>query len=111
MVLHLWLPPFSRVLAHFVVCVVFFSSLLCLGLQYGPVFTFTMFGSNVTYCLGSEASAKFWGSHNDLLNAEDLYRNITEPVFGEGIAYAVPHKVCCWANLNKTEGVCVCVCL
>lgn len=52
-----------------------------------------MFGSNVTYLLGSEASAKFWGSHNDLLNAEDLYRNITEPVFGEGIAYAVPHKV------------------
>ncbi|EGD77209.1 lanosterol 14-alpha-demethylase [Salpingoeca rosetta] len=61
--------------------------------KYGPVFTFTMFGTDVTYCLGSEASAKFWGSHNDILNAEDLYRNITEPVFGEGIAYAVPHKV------------------
>eukprot|EP01147_Barroeca_monosierra_P000814 gene814-4096_t len=61
--------------------------------KYGPVFTFTMFGSDVTFLLGSEASTKFWGSHNDILNAEDLYRNITKPVFGEGIAYAVPHKV------------------
>jgi sterol 14-demethylase len=32
-------------------------------------------------------------SHNDVLNAEDLYRNITVPVFGEGVAYAVEHKV------------------
>ena len=38
-----------------------------------------MFGTEVTYLLGSEASANFWGSHNDHLNAEDLYANITVP--------------------------------
>lgn len=47
--------------------------------QFGPCFSFTMFGTEVTYLLGSEASANFWGSHNDHLNAEDLYANITVP--------------------------------
>eukprot|EP00055_Hartaetosiga_balthica_P005992 m.18369 g.18369 ORF g.18369 m.18369 type:complete len:529 (-) comp4953_c0_seq1:2024-3610(-) len=61
--------------------------------KYGPVFSFTMFGSEVTFCLGSEASEKFWGAHNDILNAEDLYKNITAPVFGEGVVYAVEHKI------------------
>ena len=31
-------------------------------MQYGPVHTFTMFGSDVTYLLGSEASSRFWGT-------------------------------------------------
>ncbi len=57
------------------------------------MFSFTMFGTEVTYLLGSEASAEFWGSHNDDLNAEDLYANLTVPVFGKGVAYDVPHKV------------------
>eukprot|EP00050_Salpingoeca_kvevrii_P013372 m.28254 g.28254 ORF g.28254 m.28254 type:complete len:500 (+) comp4914_c0_seq1:89-1588(+) len=61
--------------------------------KYGPVFSFWMLGSEVTYLLGSEASAKFWSSHNDELNAEDLYKNITVPVFGKGVAFDVPHKV------------------
>eukprot|EP00045_Choanoeca_perplexa_P008241 m.75954 g.75954 ORF g.75954 m.75954 type:complete len:538 (+) comp14413_c0_seq1:91-1704(+) len=61
--------------------------------KYGPVHSFTMFGTDVTYLLGSEASSRFWGTHNDILNAEDLYANITVPVFGEGIAYAVEHKI------------------
>eukprot|EP00051_Salpingoeca_urceolata_P000791 m.36129 g.36129 ORF g.36129 m.36129 type:complete len:502 (+) comp10989_c0_seq1:273-1778(+) len=61
--------------------------------KYGPVFSFAMFGSEVTYLLGSEASNRFWGSHNDDLNAEDLYRNITVPVFGPGVAFDVPNKV------------------
>lgn len=130
--------------------------------KYGPVYSFTMFGTNVTYlrkschvgcriyacvrvlgfgnvrgwmcgrachgcrCLcanggrerhlswvdltnhwadinmgvhlcavGSEASALFWTSHNDDLNAEDLYKNITVPVFGKGVAFDVSNKVRC----------------
>jgi sterol 14-demethylase len=61
--------------------------------QFGPVFSFTMFGTEVTYLLGAEASSSFWSSHNDFLNAEDLYANLTVPVFGKGVAYDVPHKV------------------
>jgi sterol 14-demethylase len=48
-----------------------------------------MFGTDVTYVLGSEASHPFWNSHNDHLNAEDLYANITVPVFGKGVAFDV----------------------
>lgn len=61
--------------------------------KYGPCYSFTMFGTEVTYVLGSEASANFWNSHNDHLNAEDLYKNITVPVFGKGVAFDVPNKV------------------
>ena len=52
-----------------------------------------MFGTEVTYLIGSEASAEFWASHNDILNAEELYANLTVPVFGKGVAYDVPHNV------------------
>lgn len=73
--------------------------------QYGPVFSFTMMGSEVTFALGSEASSVLWGSHNDVLNAEDLYRNITTPVFGKGVAYDVPHKV----SVLVTDRLCLCM--
>lgn len=61
--------------------------------KHGPVFSFTMFGERVYYLLGSEASNLFWGSSNDHLNAEDLYANITVPVFGKGVAFDVSNKV------------------
>jgi sterol 14-demethylase len=73
--------------------------------KYGPVFSFVMFGTEVTYCIGSEASAKFWGSHNDILNAEDLYANITVPVFGPGVAYAVEHKIFSEQKQMAKEGL------
>eukprot|EP00049_Salpingoeca_infusionum_P017835 m.354555 g.354555 ORF g.354555 m.354555 type:complete len:530 (+) comp17053_c0_seq1:416-2005(+) len=73
--------------------------------KYGPVFSFTMFGTEVTYLLGSEASAKFWSTENSELNAEDLYANITTPVFGEGIAYAVPHSVFSEQKQMAKEGL------
>lgn len=61
--------------------------------KFGNVFSFTMFGTDVTYLLGSEASSLFWSSHNDKLNSEDLYKNITVPIFGKGVAFDVPNKV------------------
>ena len=60
-----------------------------------------MFGTEVTYLIGSEASAEFWSSHNDILNAETLYRGLTEPVFGKGVAYSVPHSV-----FSEQKGIC-----
>ena len=52
-----------------------------------------MFGQDVTYLLGSHASQKFWSASNDDLNAEDLYANITVPIFGKGVAFDVSNKV------------------
>eukprot|EP00042_Codosiga_hollandica_P029984 m.169742 g.169742 ORF g.169742 m.169742 type:complete len:521 (+) comp53233_c0_seq2:95-1657(+) len=61
--------------------------------KYGPVFSFMMLGNEVTYLIGTEASSAFWTSHNDDLNAEELYANLTVPVFGKGVAYDLPHKI------------------
>lgn len=61
--------------------------------KHGPVFSFTMFGERVYYLLGSDASKLFWSSSNDKLNAEDLYANITVPIFGKGVAFDIPNKV------------------
>eukprot|EP00040_Diaphanoeca_grandis_P037107 m.240155 g.240155 ORF g.240155 m.240155 type:complete len:504 (-) comp33760_c4_seq1:310-1821(-) len=61
--------------------------------EYGSVFSFTMFGQEVTYLLGSDASNQFWNASNDDLNAEDLYANITVPIFGKGVAFDVDNKV------------------
>lgn len=52
-----------------------------------------MVGSTFTYLVGSEASALFFNSKNDDLNAEEVYAQLTTPVFGKGVAYDVPHKV------------------
>ena len=38
--------------------------------QYGPVFTFHMFGRDCTYLIGSDAAATMFNSKNDDLNAE-----------------------------------------
>ncbi|EDQ86357.1 uncharacterized protein MONBRDRAFT_38433 [Monosiga brevicollis MX1] len=73
--------------------------------KYGPVYSFVMFGTEVTYLLGSEASSRFWSTHNDVLNAEDLYANITVPVFGEGVAYAVEHKIFSEQKQMAKEGL------
>lgn len=61
--------------------------------RYGDVFTFRMVGMDFTYLLGSDASSLFFNSKNEDLNAEAVYKKITTPVFGEGVAYDVPNKV------------------
>lgn len=61
--------------------------------QYGPVFSFTMVGKTFTYLVGSEASALMFNSKNEDLNAEDVYSQLTTPVFGKGVAYDVPNHV------------------
>ena len=64
-------------------------------LQYGDVFSFTMVGKTFTYLLGSDASALFFNSKNQELNAEEVYSKLVTPVFGKGVAYDAPYKVCC----------------
>nr|AEL12458.1 14a demethylase [Strongylocentrotus intermedius] len=61
--------------------------------KYGDVFSFTMVGKTFTYLIGSEASALLFNSKNENLNAEEVYSNLTVPVFGKGVAYDVPNPV------------------
>eukprot|EP00124_Ichthyophonus_hoferi_P000183 Ihof_evm20s6 gene=Ihof_evmTU20s6 len=59
---------------------------------YGPVFTFRMMGRDCTYVIGNEASALMFNSKNEDLNAEEVYGNLTIPIFGKGVAYDVDSK-------------------
>ena len=52
-----------------------------------------MAGKTFTYLVGSEASALFFNSKNDNLNAEEVYSKLVTPVFGKGVAYDVPNNV------------------
>ncbi|EDV26239.1 uncharacterized protein TRIADDRAFT_22681, partial [Trichoplax adhaerens] len=91
-------PPHIPSSIPFLGCSIEFSKNPILFLQnahkkYGEVFSFTMVGSTFTYLVGSEASSLFFNSKNEDLNAEDVYSQLTTPVFGKGVAYDVPHKV------------------
>ncbi|XP_055337265.1 lanosterol 14-alpha demethylase-like [Paramacrobiotus metropolitanus] len=61
--------------------------------KYGPVFSLRMMGSTFTYVIGSEASAVFFNSKNEDLNAEEVYSKLVTPVFGQGVAYDCPNSV------------------
>ena len=52
-----------------------------------------MMGSTFTYVVGSDASALFFNSKNEDLNAEEIYGKLVTPVFGKGVAYDVPNNV------------------
>ncbi len=52
-----------------------------------------MVGQTFTYLIGPDSSALFFNSKNDQLNAEEVYANLTVPVFGKGVAYDVPNPV------------------
>ncbi|OQV16844.1 Lanosterol 14-alpha demethylase [Hypsibius exemplaris] len=61
--------------------------------KYGPVFSMKMMGSVFTYVVGSDASALFFNSKNEDLNAEEIYGKLVTPVFGKGVAYDVPNSI------------------
>ncbi len=52
-----------------------------------------MIGQTFTYLIGSEASSLLFNSKNDVLNAEEVYGNLTVPVVGKGVGYGVENTV------------------
>ena len=60
-----------------------------------------MVGKTFTYLIGSDAAAHFFNSKNENLNAEEVYGKLTTPVFGQGVAYDVPHPVSAENLLTK----------
>ncbi|KJE95106.1 cytochrome P450 [Capsaspora owczarzaki ATCC 30864] len=61
--------------------------------KHGEIFCFKMLGRYCVYLIGSESSGLLFNSKNDLLNAEEVYANLTVPVFGKGVAYDVDNKI------------------
>lgn len=61
--------------------------------KYGDVFTFLLFGRQLTYVVGSEASDVFFNAKGADVSAEAAYKDLTVPVFGEGVLYDVTHEL------------------
>ena len=61
--------------------------------KYGDVFTFTLFGRNMTVALGPKGSNLVFNGRLSQVSAEDAYTSLTTPVFGKGVVYDVPNAV------------------
>ena len=61
--------------------------------KYGDVFTFTLFGRNMTVALGPKGSNLVFNGRLSQVSAEDAYTSLTTPVFGKGVVFDVPNAV------------------
>jgi len=62
------------------------------NLQYGNVFTFVLFGKNVTVCLGLKGNEFILNGKLKDVNAEEVYSPLTTPVFGSDVVYDCPNS-------------------
>ncbi|EIM91312.1 cytochrome P450 [Stereum hirsutum FP-91666 SS1] len=61
--------------------------------KYGDVFTFILFGRKVTVALGTQGNNFVLGGKVAHFSAEDAYKDVTGPVFGDDVVYSVPNEV------------------
>ncbi|KAK0500018.1 cytochrome P450 [Armillaria luteobubalina] len=59
--------------------------------KYGDVFTFILLGRRVTVALGAKGNNFVLGGKSTVFNAEDAYKHMTSPVFGDDVVYAIPN--------------------
>lgn len=59
--------------------------------KYGDVFTFKLFGRDMTVALGPKGSNLVFNGRLTQVSAEDAYSSLTTPVFGKGVVYDVPN--------------------
>ncbi len=60
--------------------------------KYGDCFTFILLGKPTTVFLGQKGNNFILNGKHAELNAEDVYRKLTKPVFGAGVIYDCPHE-------------------
>lgn len=61
--------------------------------KYGDCFTFTLFGRNMTFCLGPDGNNFVFNVKLNEANAEMAYETLTVPVFGKDVVYDVPNAL------------------
>jgi len=69
-----------------------FKSANIRNIQYGNVFTFVLFGKNVTVCLGLKGNEFILNGKLKDVNAEEVYSPLTTPVFGSDVVYDCPNS-------------------
>nr|QIM40860.1 lanosterol 14 alpha-demethylase A [Calonectria henricotiae] len=60
--------------------------------QYGDVFTFVLFGRNITCYLGVQGNDFVLNSRHQDASAEEVYGPLTTPVFGSDVVYDCPNS-------------------
>jgi sterol 14-demethylase len=82
----------------------FFGSMVSFGLDpinflrkarenYGEVFTFTMFGRQMTYALGPDGNHLVLNSKLADVSAELAYNSLTRPIFGDDVVYDTKNHI------------------
>ncbi|CAG8433729.1 10424_t:CDS:2 [Diversispora eburnea] len=61
--------------------------------KHGNYFTYILLGRRMVTCLGSEGNNFVFNAKLADASAEDAYRSLTVPVFGEGVVYDVENSV------------------
>ncbi|KAK9462741.1 cytochrome P450 [Lipomyces oligophaga] len=59
--------------------------------KFGDVFTFVMLGRNITVALGPTGNDFVLNAKHSDVSAEEIYTNVTTPVFGRGVIYDCPN--------------------
>ncbi|KAK9471879.1 cytochrome P450 [Dipodascopsis tothii] len=59
--------------------------------RFGDVYQFMLLGRRVTVCLGPKGNDFVLNAKHSAVSAEDAYRHLTKPVFGEGVIYDCPN--------------------
>lgn len=61
-------------------------------MQHGDIFTFVLFGRNITCYLGVDGNEFILNGKLQDLNAEEIYGEVTTPVFGSDVVYDCPNS-------------------
>ncbi|KXJ88458.1 Cyp51A [Microdochium bolleyi] len=83
-----WIPYVGSAIAYGTDPVAFFEKYRA---KYGDIFTFTLFGRQITCYFGLDGNDFILnGKHADM-NAEEVYGPLTTPVFGKDVIYDCPN--------------------
>ncbi|PLB41256.1 cytochrome P450 [Aspergillus candidus] len=84
-----WVPFLGSTIAYGIDPYAFFSS--CRE-KYGDIFTFILLGQKTTVCLGIQGNEFILNGKLKDVNAEEVYRPLTAPVFGSDVVYDCPNS-------------------
>ncbi|PLN81727.1 14-alpha sterol demethylase [Aspergillus taichungensis] len=84
-----WVPFLGSTIAYGIDPYAFFFS--CRK-KYGDIFTFTLLGQKTTVYLGIQGNEFILNGKLKDVNAEEIYRPLTAPVFGSDVVYDCPNS-------------------
>ncbi|KAI9221074.1 cytochrome P450 [Blastocladiella britannica] len=85
-----WIPFFGSMVAYGMDPLAFLARHRA---ELGDVFTFTMFGREMTYALGPDGNNAVFNVKLSHASAEKAYNSLTKPIFGPGVVYDTENHI------------------